>query len=240
VEELRKILLEEIAACGPIECIILSGGLDTSIIADAGAEKLGLKTAVTVLCGPEGVPTDEPYAKAIAESHGFKHHILRYDDPRDLVAPDEGGLLERLITCLGTFDPMEIRNSICVARAIEECRDHGITSIVTGDGADELFAGYSFYRTMDEEKLLRYISRLQEDMCFSAVPLAAALGGGSQPITVAQPFLGSEVRKFALTCKKSELVLPEDEEGEEHGKYALRLAFPEASSRWRRKDPIEV
>lgn len=36
---------------------------------------------------------------------------------------------------------LQIRNSVAIAAALREAERRGFTSVVTGDGADELFAG---------------------------------------------------------------------------------------------------
>ncbi|TPX60955.1 hypothetical protein PhCBS80983_g01450 [Powellomyces hirtus] len=231
--ELRSTLL---SVCdshnGTVDCILLSGGLDTSIFADAGHEILGLKTAVTVVCGQN--QPDEPYATAIAAKRGLDHHIVRLSSPMELVT--EGDILNLCVRTLFTFDPMELRNAVVIAKGLLKCKALGAKSIVTGDGADELFAGYSFMKSMSPGRLKRYIGRLAVPgvMRFCAGPLGKELG-----LTVVQPFLDEKVVAIAVKCPKSAL-LRETEDGVVHGKYLLREAFPEALSQWRKKDPIEV
>jgi asparagine synthetase B (glutamine-hydrolysing) len=55
-------------------CVILSGGLDTSVVAEIGRDVLGLKAAFTVLTGDEA--TDRPYAAAVAQRLGMQHIVL--------------------------------------------------------------------------------------------------------------------------------------------------------------------
>lgn len=219
-----------------IDSILLSGGLDTSIIADAATHILGLRTAATVLCGEPGTSPDEPYSVAIAKRNNLSHHVVRVPDPMELVDPAPDGLLDLCVRTLCTFDPMELRNAVVIARGLRELREAGAKVVVTGDGADELFAGYSFLSSMKPRKLKRYIRRLAapNNMRFCAGPLGKAMG-----LTAVQPFLDPRILEFALTCRKSEIVNCK-EDGIIHGKWILREAFPEAYSRGRKKDPIEV
>ncbi|KAI8817165.1 uncharacterized protein EV422DRAFT_257792 [Fimicolochytrium jonesii] len=242
----RAALITALSPSEPVDTILLSGGLDTSIIADlAPLTHLGLKQAVTVVCTPTA--PDEAYARAIAEKHSLKHTVVRCDDPMSLVGDEEGGTLETCVRVLKTFDPMELRNAVVVARALVECKRMGAKVVATGDAADELFAGYSFLQGLSPGKLKRWIARLSRPsvMRFCAGPLAAHLG-----LKVFQPFLAPPVIDFALTCRRSDLIrsIPNPAPTKDttpgemttFGKYVLREAVPEAYSRWRRKDPIEV
>ncbi|KAJ3358907.1 hypothetical protein GGF32_009918 [Allomyces javanicus] len=257
--DLRTRLIAAIQSGGPIDAIILSGGLDTSILAEVGKDLVGLKYAVTVLTSPDA--TDAPYATAIAKNLGLEHIVIRYASPLDLIGEKE--VLDFAVETLCTFDPMELRNSTVIARALLECKKRGIKSVMTGyatstvfadasalfphlfssaatfsalycsDGADEIFAGYSFVRSKSNADLKAYIRHLTTIWRFSAGPLAAKLG-----IRVVQPYMDAQVVDFALSCDRLDLINTHD--GAEHGKYCLRVAFPWVHSAWRGKDPIEV
>jgi asparagine synthase (glutamine-hydrolysing) len=97
---------------------------------------------------------------------GLDLHVIR---------PKLSDLVEKmpaLIRILGTFDPMELRNSIAAYVALEKARDLGIRTVLTGDGADELFAGYSYMFNMPPADLPKYIQHLNEVMYFSCICLA--------------------------------------------------------------------
>lgn len=97
---------------------------------------------------------------------------------------------------------------------------------------------------MPEEKLLLYIKHMTETMTFCAKKFGTALN-----IRVFQPYLDPRVIKFAKACSaRDELIqpvnIPDGDTGDTrealHGKMVLRLAFPEVTSCWRKKDPIEM
>lgn len=221
--ELRAVV-ERAALRHHAECILLSGGLDTSILAHLGIRR-GMRAAVTVLVGT-GAP-DGPYALAVARRLGLQHHVVRTDF--------EGVLTEAefVIQTLKTFDPMEVRNSIVVARGLREAARLEYRTVMTGDAADELFAGYSFMWSKPEGEFERFGEHMASVMRFSSVPLGAAIG-----VRVETPYRDPDVVAFALRLPKSEKVGVRD--GVTHGKFLLRLAFPEVDACWRRKDPIEV
>lgn len=208
----------------PADCLMLSGGLDTSILAPFAVQQ-GTRAAVTVLAAPDA--PDRAYAVAIASDLKLTHH---------LVETSLEGLLEELdfvVRTLATFDPMEIRNSLVIARALREVSGHGYRTAMTGDAADELFGGYSFMMRMPDAEFERYSRTMARTMRFSSEPMGRALG-----VQVRAPYRDPSVIEYATGLAKPWKV--REREGDLVGKWILREAFPEAWSRWRRKDPIEV
>ena len=60
--------------------------------------------------------------------------------------------INETIKILKVFNDIEIRNSIVMYLSYtksKKCEGH--TSIITGDGADELFAGYNFFLKMNQK-----------------------------------------------------------------------------------------
>lgn len=221
--QLRKLVIEAVAQ-RPAECMLLSGGLDTAVLAplaDAG----GTRAAVTVLTSPDA--PDRPFAVGVASKLGWKHSVVE--------APLEDLLLEVdfVVGTMRTFDPMEVRNSIVIARGLREVARLGFHSAMTGDAADELFGGYSFMWGKSSEEFEEYSRRMAATMQFSSTPLGQALG-----VEVRAPYTAPEIVRFATGLPKRLKVGEHD--GETVGKWVLRWAFPECPSRWRRKDPIEV
>ncbi|KAF9920387.1 hypothetical protein BGZ67_001317, partial [Mortierella alpina] len=84
--------------------------------------------------------------------------------------------LEFCIQTLQTFDPMELRNGIVIDRGLSVAKLLGYRIVMTGAGADELFAGYSFLHSMSAKRLQAYSDKLAKIMRFSGVQLAKALG----------------------------------------------------------------
>jgi asparagine synthase (glutamine-hydrolysing) len=221
--ELRR-LIEDAARRNPSDGMLLSGGLDTSILAPLAAAS-GTRTAVTVLTSPDA--PDREYARRIATELGWNHRTVEVP-VEDLLA--EVGFVARV---LRSFDPMEVRNSIVIARGLREARALGCRTVMTGDAADELFGGYSFMWAKPPAEFEEYSRRMAETMQFSSVPLGRELG-----VMVRAPYTDPSVVRFATALPKGRKVGEHD--GVTFGKIALREAFPETVSCWRRKDPIEV
>ncbi|ETV87996.1 hypothetical protein, variant 2 [Aphanomyces astaci] len=236
----QTVLTDLMASHPPPDVVLLSGGLDTSIIAEASAcdlDALTVEFATPILTIQSGITVradpaaqDATYASAICHRLNIPHHCLEVSVETLL---EHVPVVSRILT---TFDPMELRNAIVIYHSLLRAKELGYQCVVTGDAADELFAGYSFYASMPEDRLQLYRHHIARIMRFSAQPLAAALG-----LTVRSPFLDPRVVEFALSLGKHALVGDKTPvpNGKTYGKLVLRQAFPEAFSQWRDKEPIE-
>ena len=126
---------------------------------------------------------------------------------------------------------LALPNDLSIYFALRLARESNVSSVITGDGSDELFAGYPYMASLSPRDLQRDIKRLSTNWHFSANDLGKALG-----IEAKQPFLDEDFVRFALD------ISPELKVKEGIGKYILRKSFedlipPEIV--WRRKEPIE-
>jgi len=130
---------------------------------------------------------------------------------------------------------MELRNSAVTWLALEAAREEGIARVLTGDAADELFAGYSYIFNMPPEQVRPYLDFLNGVMRFSSLPMGASIGVEAQ-----LPYLDPAVRELASTLSRDDLV--GEREGQRFGKKVLREAFADLLPQeiaWRVKTPIE-
>jgi asparagine synthase (glutamine-hydrolysing) len=207
--------------------ILLSGGLDTSIIATISRSYARPSTYTVAL---EGAPApDVEYSSLIARELGFDHkvHYLDEAEVNELITP--------VVKVLGTFDPMEVRNSLTIFAGMRVAKEDGIEIILTGDGSDELMAGYSFFFNLKKEKLDLELQKLWGSMSFSAIPLAKSLG-----LVAKIPFLDPDFKSYAMSLDSKYKIGVKD--GEVYGKWILRKAYegilPQEIT-WRTKTPIE-
>ena len=220
-------LLESVVWGRPAEGILLSAGLDTSAIA-ALAHAGGVRPLAVTVCWDEGVP-DYGFATELARRLGFQHHVVWAGDQALLEAmPD-------VIAVLRSFDPMELRNSAVQYLGLRALRESGVRSAWVGDGADELFAGYSYMTAMEPDVLSAYTRELASFMHFSATPLGDSLG-----VEVLSPYLEREMIDFGVGLSPLDKV--GERGGERHGKWVLRLAIEDLLPPrfvWRTKTPAE-
>jgi asparagine synthase (glutamine-hydrolysing) len=217
--EQLKSKLKEAVAKNRAEGILLSGGLDTSVLAFVGRPSIGFTVALKGALAP-----DLAYSERIAKLVGIQHKKIEFTTEEALAA------LPEVIKILKTFD-LALPNDLSIYFALGLAAENGIGSVMTGDGADELFAGYSYMAELSPDDLGRYVRKLSENWQFSAVQLGRALG-----VEVRQPFLDEDFVRFALE------VSPELKVKDGVGKYIFRRSFENllpGELVWRRKEPIE-
>lgn len=116
----------------------LSGGLDSSLVVAVAARLKGDQPLETFSAGFEDPRFDElPFAAAVSEIVGTNHHpvIVRADD----FAQDWGRLTWHRDA------PVSEPADVAVARLAREASQH-VKVVLSGEGSDELFAGYPKYR----------------------------------------------------------------------------------------------
>jgi asparagine synthase (glutamine-hydrolysing) len=209
------------------DAILLSGGLDTSIIACLGI-KYFKPFAITV--GFTNEAPDLKYARIVANHFKLQNFIKIFNIKEAIEAA------EQVIKIIKTFDPMEVRNDIPLYIAMVYAKKYGFKSIVTGDGGDELFAGYPFLFKLKPNEVNEWIRKTMKNWFFAAKPIGESLG-----LKVLQPFLDKRVIDLALKIP-AELKIAKIGNNI-YGKYILRIAFEKLLPNeiiWRNKDPIEV
>jgi asparagine synthase (glutamine-hydrolysing) len=124
--------------------VLLSGGLDSTLIVALLAE-LGHRGIETFNIGFESVGGREGdefgYAELAAREYGTEHHRIEVDSRRMLPA------LERAIGAMS--EPMVSHDAAAFYLLAEEVHKH-VKVVQSGQGADEVFAGYHWYATIDE------------------------------------------------------------------------------------------
>ena len=120
-----------LAADVPVGCF-LSGGIDSSAVtATAARQRAGIRTFSVGYA--EGPHDERRFARLVADRYATRHEelVISADDARGL-APDVGALMDEPLADM-SFIPLHL-----LARAARA----SVTVALTGDGGDELFAGY--------------------------------------------------------------------------------------------------
>ncbi|UCD69782.1 MAG: asparagine synthase B [Betaproteobacteria bacterium] len=123
----------------------LSGGLDSSIIAAIAAQHMPKLHTFSV--GIEG-SRDLEAARCVSRHIGSTHHEYVYSANEVVEA------LPEIVYYLESFDKDLVRSAIptwfCARLASQE-----VKVILTGEGADELFAGYRYHKDIADPQVLR-------------------------------------------------------------------------------------
>jgi len=138
--------------------VLLSGGLDSSLIAAIAAKLNKSDKPVKSFCvGSEG-SVDLKRARDVAEAIGTEHYEYVY-------TPDE--LIEaipKVIYALESYEPSLVRSALPNYFVSKLASQH-VKVILSGEGADELFAGYDYMKKFDttetlNDEIIRVINTL--------------------------------------------------------------------------------
>jgi len=164
--------------------VSFSGGLDSTLLARLAMDHAPVSGIVV---GMEG-SIDVRNARRSAESIGIELLEIKIDE--ELVA--EGA--KEIIKATGSTDPLTISFELPVFFALQSTREK---TVVTGQGADELFGGYARYEGLSEKDFIRVraedVDRVLGPISQMEEAMASSLGK-----TVLRPFLSNEIVSFAM------------------------------------------
>ncbi|MBS93022.1 MAG: asparagine synthase (glutamine-hydrolyzing) [Chromatiales bacterium] len=130
---LRKAIRRRFVADVPVG-VLLSGGIDSGLVAALGAQEC--KELQTFSVATDDPELDESsYAAEVARMYNTNHKTLA-------VHGSERRNLARLVQSMG--EPFADASAINV-QAIAEVAQQSVKVVLTGDGGDEAFGGYSFF-----------------------------------------------------------------------------------------------
>ena len=220
--------------------VLLSGGLDSSIIAAVTAKyaRQRIESGDTqeawyprlhsFAVGLEGSP-DLAAARKAADHIGSVHHEIKYTVQEGLDA------IKDVIYHLETYDVTTIRASTPMYLLARVIKSMGIKMVLSGEGSDELFGGYLYFHKAPSaqafhEETVRKLGKLHLYDCLRANKSLMAWG-----IEGRVPFLDKEFMDVAMNINpKDKMITPERME-----KWVLRKAFEDLlpeSIAWRQKE----
>ncbi len=145
LEVMRRSVQRRLTADVPVG-VLLSGGLDSSLVVGLLAEA-GHQHIETFSIGFETVRQEKgdefQYSDIIADRFETKHHKIFIDSSRALPS------LDRCIAAMN--EPMVSHDAIGFYLLSEEVKKH-VKVVQSGQGADEIFAGYHWYPPMLDSK----------------------------------------------------------------------------------------
>ena len=136
VRRVREATRVRLVSDVPIGCF-LSGGVDSSIVLAMMAELSDRPVRTFSMGFAEEQYSELPYARTLARHFGTDHHEY-------VLEPNGVEVLDRLVSHIG--EPFA--DSSCLPTwYLAEMTRKSVPVALTGDGGDELFGGYAWYRT---------------------------------------------------------------------------------------------
>lgn len=226
--------------------VLLSGGLDSSIIA-AIAKRLAPKRIESgntkeawwpqlhsFAVGLKDSP-DLKAARSMADFLGTVHHEIHFTLEEGLDA------LRDVIYHLETYDVTTVRASTPMYLLARYIKSMGIKMVLSGEGSDELFGGYLYFHKAPNaeafhEETVRKLGKLHLYDCLRANKSLAAWG-----VEGRVPFLDKEFMDIAMTQNPADkMVQKSSEDPHRHmEKWLLRKAFEDILPPqivWRQKE----
>lgn len=211
----------------PIGCL-LSGGLDSSVIASILVQVLGKHNVRTYSIGMNH-STDLKYARKVAEHLGTEHKEITF-------TPKYGiSIIPKVIEALASYDITTIRASVGMY-LLSEYISHNTEDrvIFSGEGADEVLGGYLYFHDAPtpkdaENETVRLMRNLHMYDVLRADRMISAHG-----LELRVPFLDRDFVDFCLSLPAN---LKKPIGGFE--KMILRMAFKDdlpSEVVWRRKE----
>lgn len=220
VDQLLSILKDALEVFRP-QGLLLSGGIDSGLLMCLCPKVKALSVTL------EDRGTDLPYLDVLARSLVVQIEVIKINLEEAFTA------IPKVIKLLSSFDPA-LPNDLAVYFGLRAFVQRKVESVATGDGADELFGGYTYMTELDD--LLSYQRGLLPYLSFSSNSLGEVLG-----LKVLQPFLSAEVVEFALGIPSHWKI--RRERGRTFGKWLLRkalLRFLPEEYAWQEKRPLEI
>lgn len=198
--------------------VLLSGGLDSSLTSSI-AMRLLEGTKQKLHSFSIGLNADAPDLKAarkVAKYLGTEHHEIHFTIEEGLAA------IKKLIWHLETYDVTSVRASTPMYFMSKHITDLGVKVVLSGEGADEIFGGYLYFRnapnvTEFQKETIRRVQLLSTSDCLRADKSTMAFG-----LEARVPFLDKDFLDKAMSILPEEK-LPKTYQGIE--KYILRKAF---------------
>lgn len=198
--------------------VLLSGGLDSSLTSSIAC-RLMEGTGQTLHSFSIGLDAEAPdliAARKVAEYLGTEHHEIYF-------TIEEGiEILEKLVWHLETYDVTSIRASTPMYFMSKAITDLGVKVVLSGEGADEIFGGYLYFRNAPtpedfQKETIDRVQRLSTADCLRADKSTMAHG-----LEARVPFLDKAFLQTAMEIEP-EHKQPKTYDGIE--KYILRKAF---------------
>jgi asparagine synthase (glutamine-hydrolysing) len=184
--------------------VVLSGGIDSSLIAAiamrvaALKESVGgarqwstkrLKTFCMAVIGNNS--TDKIHAQKVADFIGSDHHCFEF------AAQEIVDCIPATVYHLESYDSEPVRNGAFQLLLAKRVKELGISVVLSGEGGDEVFAGYHHWKALDLPKDVHTECVNEINELHHNDGLRATKGMISHSVELRVPYLD---REFLDTC----------------------------------------
>jgi asparagine synthase (glutamine-hydrolysing) len=176
--------------------VLLSGGLDSTIVASlavklASQVRPDYPTVHSFCIGLDESP-DIHWAKEVAKELGTHHTSITYTIEEGLNAIPE------VIRAIETYDVTTVRASTPMWLLGRVLKNRGIKMVLSGEGSDELFAGYLYNLYCPDETAMAEECQRKMNELYAYDCLRANKSLGDWGVEARVPFLSQEVVDFAM------------------------------------------
>lgn len=212
---------------------LLSGGIDSSVINlvanDVYKERNGPGARFKTFAIGVGESGDIRHARVMAEHIGSEHHELIVKLEQILDA------LPEVIYHLESFDPSLVRSSVSNYLISGYAREHGTELVLSGEGGDEVFCGYTYLKEFPSEQL--FMKQMEcLDFLHNNASLRLDRMNHSHSIRVVAPLISGELLTYMMSVPSEYKQRPAGDGKIE--KWIFRKAFENSlpeSITWRTK-----
>ena len=128
----------------------LSGGLDSSVVVALMAQVASQPVRTFSIGFRERSYNELPYARMVAQRYGTEHHEL-------IVEPHIDQVIHEIVD---HFDEPFADSSAVAAYYVSEVAGRHVKVVMSGDGGDEIFGGYTIYQADRLANMYRRLPRL--------------------------------------------------------------------------------
>lgn len=134
--------------------VFLSGGVDSSLVMEIATRFHPDVTAI--ILGNES-SSDYEFAMRLCKEHGYKYHV---------VSPniDYKQELDDVLYYVETYEPLVVRQAFANWICSREAQKLGLSVVLVGEGADELFAGYNEFSSLPDSIINKGCILLTENL----------------------------------------------------------------------------
>jgi asparagine synthase (glutamine-hydrolysing) len=215
--------------------VLLSGGLDSSIIASITSrvyneftkehadDLITIKQLSSFCIGLEGSP-DLKASREVAQFLGTRHYEFVFTVEEGIDAIND------VIYTIETFNPTTIRASTPMFLMARKIKTLGIKMVMTGEGSDEIFGGYLYFHKAPDAKEFHQecIRKLQDLYKYDLLRANKSTAGWGVEARV--PFLDRNFVEYCMSIDPQVKMVNEEHRNIE--KWVLRTAFDDKENPW--------